>query len=87
MGCYLVHEESQKIAESHFSGSIDLPHPPTTMLLSYYLRGKMGWAPQAFPWEKISLYRQLVLYYHCAKSPKKEKQFVKYLKAELKKLK
>jgi serine/threonine protein kinase len=87
MGCYLVHEESQKIAESHFGGSIDLPHPPTTMLLSYYLRGKMGWAPQAFPWEKISLYRQLVLYYHCAKSPKKEKQFGKYLKAELKKMK
>ncbi len=87
MGCYLVHEEGEKIAQSHFSGSIDLPHPPTTMLLSYYLRGKIEENKQAFPWEKISLFRQLALYYHCAGSPKKEKEFSKRLKIEIKKLK
>ncbi len=91
MGCYLLHEEGEKIARSHFSGSIDLPHPPTTMLLSYYLRGKIGdkkgWILQAFPWEKIALFRQLALYYHCAKSPKKEKESAERLKKELKKLK
>ena len=91
MGCYLIHEEGEKIAHSHFSGSIDLPHPPTTMLLSYYLRGKIaekkGWITQAFPWEKIALFRQLALYYHCAKGPKKENEFAKRLLIELKKLK
>jgi eukaryotic-like serine/threonine-protein kinase len=91
MGCYFLHEEGEKIAHSHFSGSIDLPHPPTTMLLSYYLRGKMddkkGWIAQAFPWEKIALFRQLTLYYHCAKAPKKENEYSERLKKELKKLK
>jgi eukaryotic-like serine/threonine-protein kinase len=91
MGCDLIHEEGEKIAHSHFSGSIDLPHPPTTMLLSDYLRGKItdkkGWITQAFPWEKIALFRQLTLYYHCARAPKKEHEFAKRLKKELKKLK
>jgi serine/threonine-protein kinase len=86
MGCYLVHAEGEKIAKSHFSGSIDLPHPPTTMLLSYFLREKEGWMAQAFPWEKVALYRQLVLYYHCTKS-KKETEFAQRLKTEIKKLK
>jgi hypothetical protein len=57
------------------------------MLLSYYLRGKIEDKKQAFPWEKISLFRQLALYYHCAGSPKKEKEFSKRLKIEIKKLK
>jgi eukaryotic-like serine/threonine-protein kinase len=90
MGCYLFHEEGEQIALSHFGGSIELPHPPTTMLLSYHLRGKIGdkkgWIAQAFLWEKITLFRQLVLYYHSAKSQKKEKEFTKRLKTELKKL-
>ena len=89
MGCYLAHEEGEKIARSHFGGSIDLPHPPTTLLLSDYLRGKMdekkGWMAQAFIWEKIALFRQMALYYHCARIPKKEKEFAKHLKKELKK--
>ena len=91
MGCYLLRAEGEAIALSHFGGSIDLPHPPTTMLLSYFLRGKItekkGWIAQAFPWEKIALFRQLVIYYHCARAPVKEKDFAKRLKKELKKLK
>lgn len=89
MGCYLAHQETDMIAMSHFGGSIDLPHPPTTMLLSYYLRGKFsenkGWIVQAFPWEKIILYRHLALYYHCLRRPKKENAFSKILKKELNK--
>jgi serine/threonine protein kinase len=90
MGCYLLQSEGEQIALSHFSGSIDLPHPPTTMLLSYYLRGKIsdrkGWIAQAFVWEKIALFRQLLLYYHCAKKTEKEQEFFKHLKQQLKKL-
>ena len=91
MGCYLFHEEAEKIALSHFSGSIDVAHPPTTMLLSYFLRAKItekkGWIERAFPWEKIALFRQLVLYYHCARSYKKKNKFDKRLKKEINKLK
>ncbi len=90
MGCYLLQAEGEQIALSHFSGSIDLPHPPTTMLLSYYLRGKIGdrkgWITQAFAWEKISLFRQLCLYYHCAKNPEKGLEFSKRLKTQLRKM-
>lgn len=88
MGCYLRHCEGESIALSHFSGSIDLPHPPTTMLLSDYLRGK--WTEKregfkdAFPWEKIALLRQLVLYFHSAGAWTKQKNFAKRLKKELK---
>lgn len=90
MGCYLLHREGEEIALSHFGGSIDLPHPTTTMLLSYFLRGKIsdkkGWMTKALPWEKISLFRQLILYFHCAKKSEKEKEFAKHLKQQLKKL-
>lgn len=90
MGCYLAHVEGQEIAQLHFAGSIDLPHPPTTMLLSYYLRGKIhpkkGWIQQAFPWEKITLLRQLTLYSHCTKKAELYQDSLRKLKKELKKL-
>lgn len=91
MGCYLQHEEGQKIAQSHFGGSIDLPYPPTTMLLSYFLSGRIeerkGWMTHAFHWEKIALFLQLTIYFHCARKPDKEEHFSKRLKSELKRLK
>lgn len=88
MGCYLTHAEGEDIALSHFSGSIDLPYPPTTMLLSYFLHGKIsekkGWIIQAFHWEKIALFRDLTVYYHCARAAVKQKKFTQLLKKELK---
>lgn len=90
MGCYLLHTEGEEIALSHFRGSIDLPHPTTTMLLSYYLREKItekkGWISHAFDWEKITLFEQLCLYFHAAKKSEKKQEFVKKLKRELKRL-
>jgi eukaryotic-like serine/threonine-protein kinase len=90
MGCYLLLAEGKEIALSHFSGCIDLPHPPTTMLLSYYLSGKVekkkGWMAHALAWEKISLLRQVCLYYHCAKDPNKKLEFSKRLQLQLKKM-
>lgn len=90
MGCFLVHAEGEKIATSHFGGSIDLPYPPTTMLLSYALRGRIdsekGWSVQAFPWEKIALHRQMQLYFHCAKNPKKAEGSIEALHRLLREL-
>ena len=90
MGCWLHHTEGEEIALTHFASSIDLPYPPTTMLLSFYLRGKIsekrGWIATAFSWEKIQLFRQLHLYYHCAEEPHKAKYFLKLMKRELKRV-
>ncbi|MBI2810079.1 MAG: protein kinase, partial [Candidatus Melainabacteria bacterium] len=86
MGCFLAHTEGQEIALSHFCGSIDLPHPPTSMLLSYHLRGKKDWVDHALPWEKVSLFRQLAIYYNCIKKKENVKEFSRRLKKELNKL-
>ena len=84
MGCYLAHTEGTSIALAHFSGPIELPHPPTSLLLSYSLCGKIeekkGWIQTAFAWEKIALLRQQALYYHCARQPEKAEKFIKQLK-------
>jgi len=70
MGCYLLCTETREIALSHFAGSIDLPYPPTSMLLGNYLLHKIHekstWMKEkALFWEKMTLWRQLALYYHC----------------------
>ena len=90
MGCWLRQTEGEEIALSHFSGSIDIPHPTITMLLSFYLRGKInekkGWTNSAFAWEKIQLFRQLHLFYHCADEPVKAKYYFNQLKREIKRV-
>ncbi len=90
MGCWLRQTEGEEIALSHFSAVMDIPHPPTTMLLSFYLRGKIhekkGWGQSAFPWEKIQLFRQLHLFYHCADEPLQAKYYFNQLKRELKRV-
>lgn len=87
MGCYLRQREGAEIALSHFSGAIELPFPPMTMLLSFYLRGKItekkGWIFSALSWEKIQLFRQLHLYHVCANEPHRAKHFLNLLKREL----
>ena len=64
-GCFLWAMEGEEIAKAHFSGIEDMPHPPTTSLLAYYIMGKINltgtWFKEALYWEKISLLRQLLL--------------------------
>ena len=90
MGCYLRHAEGKQIALTHLSLSIDLPYPPTSMLLSFYLQGKItekkGWISTAFKWEKLQLLRQLHLYYHCAAEQQKASYYLNQMKRELKRL-
>lgn len=88
-GCLLRHQEGEEAALSHFS-SVDIPHPPTTMLLGFYLQGKIsekkGWITSAFPWEKVQLFRQLHLYFHCAGEKNKARYFQGKMKKILKEL-
>jgi serine/threonine-protein kinase len=86
MGCCLWHEEGKEIALSHFSAAGNLPFPPTSELLGNFLHQridlKKGWISQAFVWEKIQLFRQLYLFYHCSRQPKKAEMFYKRIKRE-----
>jgi eukaryotic-like serine/threonine-protein kinase len=64
-GCYLWATEGEEIAKAHFSGIEEMPYPPSQSLLPYFIMGKIDlsgvWFEQALYWEKLSLYRQLLL--------------------------
>lgn len=83
-GCYLWATEGEVIAKTHFSGLLETPYPRTTALLGHFLFGKLdlknGWIKQAFFWEKLQLYRQLILFYRCANNESKAAFFEKELK-------
>jgi eukaryotic-like serine/threonine-protein kinase len=83
-GCYLWETEGEAIARAHFSAVSETPYPRTPSLLGHYLAGridlKKGWIEHAFLWEKMQLYRQLVLLSHCADNPQDVKAFSKGLK-------
>ncbi len=72
-GCYLWALEGKEIAKAHFSGIEDMPHPPSSSLLPYFVMGKIdltgAWFQQALYWEKLSLYRQLLILTHALDSP------------------
>lgn len=83
-GCWLWNQEGKEIALSHFSGAMDNPYPPTTALLSYFLRKKIDEKAPLFFWEKVELFRGLYLFYHCAKQSEKKELYLKRLKREMK---
>ncbi|MGH2612259.1 MAG: hypothetical protein ACRDFB_04330, partial [Rhabdochlamydiaceae bacterium] len=64
-GCYIWATEGEEIAKTFFSGIEDMPYPPSLSLLPYFIMGKIDltgvWFQQAFYWEKLMLYRQLLL--------------------------
>lgn len=64
-GCYLWAVEGERCAKAHFSTIEEMPYPPSFSLLPYYVMGKIDptgvWLQQALYWEKLSLYRQLLI--------------------------
>jgi serine/threonine protein kinase/tetratricopeptide (TPR) repeat protein len=85
-GCWLFATEGEEIAMRHFTTTTPLAFPPIPSLLSHYLMGKIdlekGWISEAFFWEKIQLWRQLILFYHCAENPEMQRAFEKRLSEE-----
>jgi serine/threonine-protein kinase len=83
-GCYLWATEGQEIAKAHFSAVLEMPYPRTSSLLGLFLARKIdlkkGWIEHALLWEKMQLYRQLALFYHCAGKKKESERFLKALK-------
>jgi hypothetical protein len=41
-----------------------------------------SWTKRAFPWEKVQLYRYLILYYRCSNDIEKVKHYTKKLVLE-----
>ncbi len=83
-GCYLRATENESIARAHFNAVLDMPYPRTASLLGLFLMNKIdlkkGWIEHALLWEKIQLFRQLMLFYHCAGKPKDAELILKGLK-------
>jgi len=69
-GCYLASTQGEKQALSHFESLHEDPFPPISTLLGHFLNGNID-LKGAFLWEKVQLFRQLVLYYTCLKQPHK----------------
>ncbi len=90
-GCYLAGVEGIPSAIMHFSTEMEVSYPKTTQLLGHYLLGKIdfkkGWGKSAFFWERITLLKQLILFYRCAGEEKSVKHFKHQLKTELNQIK
>ncbi|MDR2539473.1 MAG: protein kinase [Chlamydiales bacterium] len=86
IGCWLCYKQSETKATSYLKGAIDAPFPTTKLLLSYFLQEKItnkAWKQVALTWEKISLFRQLRLFFHCAGNQKKAKLYSKRIHKEI----
>ena len=83
-GCYLWATEGESIAKAHFNAALEMPYPRTASLLGLFLMGKIdlkkGWIEHALLWEKIQLFRQLLLFYRSIGKQKDAELVLKGLK-------
>ena len=85
-GCYLTQLKGEKEGLSHFQEGAETRFPSTRSLLCYFLKGhidlKSKWANTAFLFEKISLFKDLSLYYFCAGKKRKSEEFEEMIEKE-----
>jgi len=85
-GCFLAQKEGEKGALGHFESILDVSYPPSSALLSHFLKGAIEsqspWMKNAFLWEKVQLFRQLNLYYFCLGKKRKATQFEQMITKE-----
>ncbi|MES2345806.1 MAG: protein kinase [Chlamydiota bacterium] len=81
-GCWLFATEGAEIGNAHFASAYDSAYPPTSALLSHFLKEKINIKKLLF-WEKVALYRQLALFYHCTEEHDRVSYFLKRLKKEI----
>jgi len=65
-GCFLWKTEGEAIGRAHFSGVMETLYPRSTALLAHCLTGKLlikEWLKKAFAWEKMQLWRYLILFH------------------------
>ncbi len=68
-GCYLAQQIGSAAAIKHFNNTTPFAFPPLAALLGHYLKGSIAfegaWMQNSFLYERIELYKQLVLFYLC----------------------
>lgn len=64
-GTWLYLSKGKETAMRHFSAVLELPHPTTSALPSYFLTNRISAKHKFFWWEKKELYRQIDLFYKC----------------------
>ena len=66
-GTWLYMTKGSGAASLYFGSTLETPHPPTTILPSYFLAERLddAWMEDAFWWEKKELHRQIDLFYKC----------------------
>ncbi len=73
-GCMLAQTVGTSGAQKHFERTSDFAFPPISSLLGHYLKKESearDWIDALFSYERMELYRQLVLFYHsCGKRAK-----------------
>lgn len=84
IGCWLCYKTSETKAISYLSTVMDVQFPTNSLLLSYFLQGKIkALTKSILPWERISLFRQLRLFFHCAGNQKKAKLYSNRIHKEI----
>lgn len=90
-GCLITALKGKEKAFDFSPNLIEIPFPETPTLLSYFLRGTLTknskWINQAFFWEKITLYRQLALYYRCLNKFSLTEKYEDFIEKEFEKIK
>jgi len=68
-GCYLTQTGDDKKAHEHLVKFTKTPYPPLSALAPLYIEGKISLSKEflqmAHPFEKITLYKNLFIYYTC----------------------
>ncbi|MCH9621716.1 MAG: Serine/threonine-protein kinase PknD [Chlamydiia bacterium] len=68
-GCYLTLCDDDKSAHEHFAKFTKTPYPPLSALAPLYIEGKISlnkeFLASVLPFEKITLYKNLFIYYTC----------------------
>ena len=86
IGCWLCHKESEAKALSYLNTVMDMQIPMNQLLLSYFLQKKLPnkiLHTSILTWEKISLFRQLRVFFHCAGNKKKAKLYSNRIHKEI----
>jgi serine/threonine protein kinase/tetratricopeptide (TPR) repeat protein len=86
-GCLIAGKEGEQQAVAFFSEIEGFDVPPLSELAIHFLTDKISlesrWYEEAFFFEKEQLFRQLILFYHCANAPERARLMQRKLQALL----
>jgi len=79
-GCFLALTLGENAALDHFSSCPKTPYPPLSALCPLFIQGKISinkeFTLEALPFEKITLYKNLFIYYTCLGKTAKAEYYI-----------